>query len=216
MVYFCISDQTRTFCNMTQHPLSEARGWDQHLFSDTILEVAKNMTVPVTVLHITSMTALRSDAHVGNWSDSPYTPDCSHWCLPGVPDVWNEIVLAYLLTDYRIHFWLMGEYSKLRLLSEFLPIIAHVHPSIIDVNCFILGTFARRKTQSTLYVPSSCCFNSFNGPYLHALVFVALSKNHLKQYFSYVSSLCLGTGVGSSRNRRGMSDIRFFVFIFYF
>ena len=106
----------------------------------------------------------------------------------------------------------MGEYSKLRLLSEFLPIIAHVHPSIIDVNCFILGTFARRKTQSTLYVPSSCCFNSFNGPYLHALVFVALSKNHLKQYFSYVSSLCLGTGVGSSRNRRGMSDIRYFVF----
>ena len=110
----------------------------------------------------------------------------------------------------------MGEYSKLRLLSEFLPIIAHVHPSIIDVNCFILGTFARRKTQSTLYVPSSCCFNSFNGPYLHTLVFVALSKNHLKQYFSYVSSLCLGTGVGSTRNRRGISDIQFFVFIFYF
>ncbi|KAK7838104.1 protein trichome berefringence-like 7 [Quercus suber] len=98
------SDQTRRFCNMTQHPLSEARGRDRNLFSDTILEVAKNMTVPVTVLHITSMTALRSDAHVGNWSDSPYTPDCSHWCLPGVPDVWNEIVLSYLLTDYRLHF----------------------------------------------------------------------------------------------------------------
>ena len=89
---------------MTQQPLSEARGRDQSLFSDTIMEVAKNMTVPITVLHITPMTALRSDAHVGNWSDSPSMPDCSHWCLPGVPDVWNEILLSYLLTDYGLHF----------------------------------------------------------------------------------------------------------------
>ncbi|KAG2716371.1 hypothetical protein I3760_03G122700 [Carya illinoinensis] len=92
-------DQTRRICNVTQNPLSEARGRDQSLFSDTVLEVVKNMKVPITVLHITSMSALRSDAHVGNWSDSPFTPDCSHWCLPGVPDVWNEIILSYLLTD---------------------------------------------------------------------------------------------------------------------
>ncbi|KAB1210310.1 Protein trichome berefringence-like 7 [Morella rubra] len=94
------SDQTRRFCNVTQHPLSEARGRDRSLFSDTVLEVVKNMTVPVTVLDITSMSALRSDAHVGNWSDIPLTPDCSHWCLPGVPDMWNEIVLSYLLSNY--------------------------------------------------------------------------------------------------------------------
>jgi hypothetical protein len=85
---------------VTQYPSLEARGRGQSLFSDTALEVVKNMTVPITVLHITSMSALRSDAHVGNWSDSPSTADCSHWCLPGVPDVWNEIVLSYLLTDY--------------------------------------------------------------------------------------------------------------------
>ncbi|XP_059433036.1 protein trichome berefringence-like 7 isoform X2 [Corylus avellana] len=94
------SDQTRRFCNVTQFPSLEERGRDRSLFSDTALEVVKNMTVPITVLHITSMSALRSDAHVGNSSDSPSTPDCSHWCLPGVPDVWNEIVLSYLLTDY--------------------------------------------------------------------------------------------------------------------
>lgn len=96
---FRISDQTRRICNVTQNPLSEARGRDQSLFSETVLEVVKNMKVPITVLHITSMSALRSDAHVGNWSDSPFTPDCSHWCLPGVPDVWNEIILSFLLTD---------------------------------------------------------------------------------------------------------------------
>lgn len=100
MVCFCVSDESRSFCNVTQHPSLEARGRDRSLFSDTTLEVVKNMTVPITVLHVTSMSAPRSDAHVGNWSDSPSTPDCSHWCLPGVPDVWNEIVLSYLLTDY--------------------------------------------------------------------------------------------------------------------
>lgn len=59
------------------------------------------MTVPVTVLHVTSMSAFRTDAHVGTWSDNVSLSDCSHWCLPGVPDVWNEIVLSYLLANHR-------------------------------------------------------------------------------------------------------------------
>ncbi|KAL1112377.1 hypothetical protein V6Z11_D02G122100 [Gossypium hirsutum] len=29
-------------------------------------------------------------------------PDCSHWCLPGLPDIWNEIFLSYLLADYGL------------------------------------------------------------------------------------------------------------------
>lgn len=80
--------------------MTETEGRDRNIFSDTILEVAKNMKVPINVLHITSMSAFRSDAHVGNWSDNPSVPDCSHWCLPGVPDVWNEILLSHLLTEY--------------------------------------------------------------------------------------------------------------------
>ncbi|KAA8531052.1 hypothetical protein F0562_005761 [Nyssa sinensis] len=94
------SDQTLRLCNVTHQPMPEAGGRDQSLFSDTILEVVQNMTVPVTVLHITSMSAFRSDAHVGTWSDNPSVSDCSHWCLPGVPDSWNEIVLLYLLANY--------------------------------------------------------------------------------------------------------------------
>nr|GEW62471.1 hypothetical protein [Tanacetum cinerariifolium] len=37
-----------------------------------------------------------SDAHVGTWSDNRTVPDSSHWCLPGVPDAWNEILFSYL------------------------------------------------------------------------------------------------------------------------
>ncbi|XP_038711813.1 protein trichome berefringence-like 7 isoform X1 [Tripterygium wilfordii] len=94
------SDHSRRSCNVTQHPVSETEGRDQSLFTDTILEGVKNMTVPVTVLQITSMSAFRRDAHVGKWSDSQLVPDCSHWCLPGVPDMWNEIVFSYLLTNH--------------------------------------------------------------------------------------------------------------------
>ena len=102
-VYFCISNFTRRICNVTQHPVFETQGRERNIFSDTVFEVVKNMTLPVTVLHTTSLSAFRSDAHVGRWSDKPSVPDCSHWCLPGVPDVWNEILLSYLLVDDMLH-----------------------------------------------------------------------------------------------------------------
>eukprot|EP00257_Ricinus_communis_P015616 XP_015573573.1 protein trichome berefringence-like 7 isoform X2 [Ricinus communis] len=91
------SDQSHRFCNVTRHPSSETGGRDKSEFSDTVLEVVKNVTVPITVLHITSMSAFRTDAHVGEWNDNLPVPDCSHWCLPGVPDMWNEVLLSFLL-----------------------------------------------------------------------------------------------------------------------
>ncbi|GMN32983.1 hypothetical protein TIFTF001_003897 [Ficus carica] len=97
------SNLTRRVCNVTQQPMFETKGREYSIFSDAVFEVAKNMTIPVTVLHITSMSAFRSDAHVGRWSDNPSIPDCSHWCLPGVPDVWNEILLSYLFAGDELH-----------------------------------------------------------------------------------------------------------------
>ncbi|KAK6125586.1 hypothetical protein DH2020_040667 [Rehmannia glutinosa] len=88
-------------CNVTKLPLSEAEGKDFSPFSETVFEVVNNMIVPVTVVHITPMSAFRSDAHVGTWSDRPSLSDCSHWCLPGLPDIWNEIVILYLLGNYE-------------------------------------------------------------------------------------------------------------------
>ncbi|XP_010244033.1 PREDICTED: protein trichome berefringence-like 7 isoform X2 [Nelumbo nucifera] len=98
------TDQSHRFCKVTDHPMLETGGKDQSPFSDIIIEVVKNMTVPVTVLHVTSMGAFRSDAHVGTWSETPSVSDCSHWCLPGVPDVWNEIVFSYLFAENGLSF----------------------------------------------------------------------------------------------------------------
>ncbi|XP_061344234.1 protein trichome berefringence-like 7 isoform X2 [Gastrolobium bilobum] len=36
------------------------------------------------------------------FSDSVLEVDCSHWCLPGVPDMWNEIILSQLFPEYEI------------------------------------------------------------------------------------------------------------------
>lgn len=96
------SSRTRQKCKVTRQPLSKIKGKEQSPFSDIIQNVVKNLSVPVTVLHVTPMGAFRSDAHVGTWSDNPSVPDCSHWCLPGVPDMWNEILFSYLFSKEKI------------------------------------------------------------------------------------------------------------------
>ena len=50
------------------------------------------------LLDVTLLTQLRKDGHPSIYAGqgSGYV-DCSHWCLPGVPDSWNEILYAALL-----------------------------------------------------------------------------------------------------------------------
>ncbi|KAJ6335808.1 hypothetical protein OIU78_012419 [Salix suchowensis] len=92
------SGRNHLSCKVTHRPSSRTGGRDRSPISDIIIKAVKAMAVPVTVLHVTPMGAFRSDAHVGTWSDNPSVPDCSHWCLPGVPDMWNEILLSNLLS----------------------------------------------------------------------------------------------------------------------
>ncbi|VAH13039.1 unnamed protein product [Triticum turgidum subsp. durum] len=56
----------------------------------------------LTILNVTQMTAQQKDGHLSVYI-SPSGPvplrrqDCSHWCLPGVPDTWNELVYAVFM-----------------------------------------------------------------------------------------------------------------------
>ncbi|XP_010530234.1 PREDICTED: protein trichome berefringence-like 7 [Tarenaya hassleriana] len=93
------SGSNRKSCKVTRTPSLRTKGKDKSKISDIIKKVVGKMSVPVTVLHVTPMGAFRSDAHVGTWSDNPSVPDCSHWCLPGLPDTWNEILFSYLLSE---------------------------------------------------------------------------------------------------------------------
>ncbi|GKE72681.1 trichome birefringence-like protein 2 [Tanacetum coccineum] len=72
---------------------------------DSVLRVMKT---PVTFLNITRLTDYRKDGHpsIYRWfhhkAIKPQVgalppQDCSHWCLPGVPDTWNELLYASIL-----------------------------------------------------------------------------------------------------------------------
>ncbi|KAJ6804897.1 protein trichome birefringence-like 11 [Iris pallida] len=61
----------------------------------------------VDILNVTQMSARRRDGHsslyyMGRSGPAPlHRQDCSHWCLPGVPDVWNELLYALFLRSQR-------------------------------------------------------------------------------------------------------------------
>ena len=68
-------------------------------------EVIQGMKVPVKLLNVTRLTNFRKDGHPSVYGKSTMAgnkvstrrQDCSHWCLPGVPDAWNELIYATLL-----------------------------------------------------------------------------------------------------------------------
>ncbi|PON63914.1 Trichome birefringence-like family [Trema orientale] len=57
----------------------------------------------LSVLNVTNMTTRRKDGHPSIYKKWPenepasHHQDCSHWCLPGVPDSWNELLYAIFL-----------------------------------------------------------------------------------------------------------------------
>lgn len=65
------------------------------------------MRTPVVYLNISRLTDFRKDGHPSIYRKQYKTleeqiagelnQDCSHWCLPGVPDTWNELLYASLL-----------------------------------------------------------------------------------------------------------------------
>ncbi|XVF79058.1 hypothetical protein PTKIN_Ptkin14bG0189300 [Pterospermum kingtungense] len=62
-----------------------------------VKEVLKNMSTPVVLLDITRLSELRKDGHPSIYTGLKGN-DCSHWCLAGVPDTWNQLLYAVLST----------------------------------------------------------------------------------------------------------------------
>lgn len=74
-----------------------------------VSEVIGKMKFPISVINITQLSEYRIDGHASIYNelagklltkeqraDPLNYADCIHWCLPGVPDTWNQILLAYL------------------------------------------------------------------------------------------------------------------------
>ncbi|KAJ4982305.1 hypothetical protein NE237_033142 [Protea cynaroides] len=62
----------------------------------TVLKrVLSSMSKPVYLLDVTELSLLRKDGHPSSYGLAGM--DCSHWCLPGVPDTWNQLLYNALI-----------------------------------------------------------------------------------------------------------------------
>ncbi|KAK9273980.1 hypothetical protein L1049_018794 [Liquidambar formosana] len=99
-------------CDSETEPIKNETYLSKYPSKMRILEsVMKGMKTPVFYLNITRITDYRKDAHPSIYRKQYLTEeerrsplryqDCSHWCLPGVPDTWNELVYAQLLIKHN-------------------------------------------------------------------------------------------------------------------
>ncbi|XP_047315990.1 protein trichome birefringence-like 34 [Impatiens glandulifera] len=91
--------------------LYKGRGTNPEIMTsvETAVEGMKKKGVDMQLLNITQLSVYRKDGHSSiyrkHWDtltkeqeENPKTyADCIHWCLPGVPDVWNQLLYAHLL-----------------------------------------------------------------------------------------------------------------------
>ncbi|KAK4767626.1 hypothetical protein SAY86_015376 [Trapa natans] len=90
--------------------LVPSKNWAQYRIASDVLAkplYGSSQAIGLSVLNITLMASWRKDGHSSfyhrNMSGrsggirSVHRQDCSHWCLPGVPDTWNELLFALFM-----------------------------------------------------------------------------------------------------------------------
>ncbi|KAI3466725.1 hypothetical protein Pfo_023388 [Paulownia fortunei] len=60
-------------------------------------KVLSTLKKPVYLLDVTTLSQLRKDAHPSKYTTDHTYVDCTHWCLPGLPDTWNQLLYAALV-----------------------------------------------------------------------------------------------------------------------
>lgn len=83
-----------------------SKNWAQYKIVSDVLSAHSNTSgvVGFSLLNITLMASSRKDGHssfyyqnTSRGAVSMHRQDCSHWCLPGVPDSWNELLFALFM-----------------------------------------------------------------------------------------------------------------------
>ncbi|KAM7272116.1 hypothetical protein ACFE04_031330 [Oxalis oulophora] len=83
------------------------------IFPNSIIETVEKIVraAPVMYLNITKLSQYRVEAHPSihlkqnlvmrhlQQKQPELKADCSHWCLPGVPDTWNRLLYAAIVLD---------------------------------------------------------------------------------------------------------------------
>ncbi|KAD3336977.1 hypothetical protein R6Q59_028028 [Mikania micrantha] len=93
-------------CKEASRPLNQTARNSNHEDKNVIIkEVINQMKTHVKLLNITRLSDYRIDGHPSVYGrrggGALKGEDCSHWCLPGVPDVWNQILYVHLQSVVR-------------------------------------------------------------------------------------------------------------------
>nr|XP_009402384.1 PREDICTED: protein trichome birefringence-like 28 [Musa acuminata subsp. malaccensis] len=85
-------------------PLEVGTDWRLFAVEESVIQ---SMRLPVSFIKITALSEFRKDAHTSvhtlrqgklltaeQQADPATFADCIHWCLPGLPDTWNEFLYA--------------------------------------------------------------------------------------------------------------------------
>ncbi|XP_010557124.1 PREDICTED: protein trichome birefringence-like 40 [Tarenaya hassleriana] len=81
--------QTQPYMGM-KYPGGLPLGWI------VVNKVLSRVKKPVRLLDVTVLSLYRKDAHPSAYDGLHNGLDCSHWCLPGLPDTWNLLLYASL------------------------------------------------------------------------------------------------------------------------
>ncbi|KAL8224722.1 hypothetical protein R6Q57_017279 [Mikania cordata] len=101
-------------CYNETMPITEQGYWgkgsdiDLMRKAQSVVQDLEKKGLHIQLLNITQLSQYRKDGHPSihkrHWvpptklelANPVQYADCVHWCLPGVPDVWNEILYAYI------------------------------------------------------------------------------------------------------------------------
>ncbi|XP_042480528.1 protein trichome birefringence-like 43 [Macadamia integrifolia] len=89
-------------CGTQKQPVSGSRyPGGPHPAEIVVKKVLSRMVKPVCLLDVTLLSQLRKDGHPSVYGYGGHLDmDCSHWCLAGVPDTWNQILYAAVLSQH--------------------------------------------------------------------------------------------------------------------
>lgn len=100
--------ETLPVLNRTQ-PLNVGTDWRMFYVATNVVS---SMKLPVSFINITALSEYRKDAHTSvhtirqgkmltpeQQADPENYADCIHWCLPGLPDTWNEFLYAKIASE---------------------------------------------------------------------------------------------------------------------
>lgn len=106
--------QGKQWCHNQTQPIMD-NSYQQtfpHIIREITERTIKRTRIPVTYLNITMLSEYRRDAHPTVYTSRggklltaeekrhpEVHADCSHWCLPGLPDTWNRLLYASLVLD---------------------------------------------------------------------------------------------------------------------